>query len=313
MNKLRQTRWLEWPTLALFFSTYLLFAIATIYAQYLPSFAIIVILAILLTIHSSLQHETIHILEPQWPVLSILLASPALGMVVPYSRFRDLHLAHHINEQLTDPFDDPETGYYEATFWMRFPNHIKIILQFNNTLLGRILIGPLIGTITFIQSDLNLIFQGNKQVFYGWLRFIPALMIVLLWLYYFGTVQVWEYAIAAYSALSILKIRTFIEHRAHSITNARSVIVSDRGILSILFLNNNFHAVHHSHPSVPWYNLPSMFKLNKNKFLTSNDNYYYKNYFTVFKKYLLVKKEKLVHPYWNLQNRTEPIRKEAGN
>ena len=47
--------------------------------------------------------------------------------------------------------------------------------------------------------------------------------------------------------------------------------------------------------------------------LTSNDNYYYKNYFTVFKKYLLVKKEKLVHPYWNLQNRTEPIRKEAGN
>ena len=56
-----------------------------------------------------------------------------------------------------------------------------------------------------------------------------------------------------------------------------------------------------------------MFKLNKNKFLTSNDNYYYKNYFTVFKKYLLVKKEKLVHPYWNLQNRTEPIRKEAGN
>ncbi|MDB4086006.1 fatty acid desaturase, partial [Amylibacter sp.] len=96
---------------------------------------------------------------------------------------------------------------------------------------------------------------------------------------------------------------------AHSMTNARSVIVGDRGILSILFLNNNFHAVHHSYPSVPWYDLPSMFQLNKDNFLTSNNNYYYKNYFTVFKKYLLVKKEKLVHPYWNLQNRTKPLEK----
>ena len=38
-----------------------------------------------------------------------------------------------------------------------------------------------------------------------------------------------------------------------------------------------------------------------------------KNYFIVFKKYLLVKKEKLIHPYWNLQNRANPIRQEESN
>ena len=78
-------------------------------------------------------------------------------------------------------------------------------------------------------------------------------------------------------------------------------------------LNNNYHVVHHSHPYIPWYNLPSVFELNKEKFLKSNDNYYYKNYFIVFKKYLLVKKEKLIHPYWNLQNRANPIRQEESN
>ena len=30
-------------------------------------------------------------------------------------------------------------------------------------------------------------------------------------------------------------------------------------------------------------------------------------------KYLLVKKEKLIHPYWNLQNRANPIRQEESN
>ena len=313
MSILRQKRWLEWPTLGLYFFTYFIYALTTIYAQYLPSALVIILLAVLLTLHSSLQHETIHILEPRWPILSILLAFPALGMAVPYSRFRDLHLAHHVNEQLTDPFDDPETGYYEITNWNKFPNFIKIILKFNNTLIGRIMIGPLVGMINFINSDLNFIIKGNKQVLYGWLLFVPALMIVLFWLYYFGSVKIWEYALAAYGALSILKIRTFIEHRAHELRSARSVIVNDRGILSLLFLNNNYHVVHHSHPYIPWYNLPSVFELNKKKFLKSNDNYYYKNYFIVFKKYLLVKKEKLIHPYWNLQNRANPIRQEESN
>ena len=80
MSILRQKRWLEWPTLGLYFFTYFIYALTTIYAQYLPSALVIILLAVLLTLHSSLQHETIHILEPRWPILSILLAFPALGM-----------------------------------------------------------------------------------------------------------------------------------------------------------------------------------------------------------------------------------------
>ena len=34
------------------------------------------------------------------------------------------------------------------------------------------------------------------------------------------------------------------------------MIIEDRGPLSLLFLNNNYHVIHHIHPRVPWYKLP---------------------------------------------------------
>ena len=299
----RQARWLEWPTFSLFLLTYFCFAAVTHFASNIPTIIVIGFLSILLTMHSSLQHETIHILEPKWPILSFVLATPALGMAVPYCRFRDLHLVHHINEQLTDPFDDPETGYLEPSVWDGLSGPIKVILLMNNVLIGRILLGPAIGIVAFIHQDIKLIIAGDNKALFGWLKFIPAISAVFLWLYFFGTVQVWHYALACYIALSILKIRTFIEHRAHELSQGRSVIVEDRGPLSILFLNNNFHAVHHTHPNIPWYNLPATFNNQKNNFLKHNDNYYFKNYFNVFKRYLLVKKEEVAHPIWNLQNR----------
>ena len=52
MSILRQKRWLEWPTLALYFFTYFIYALTTIYAQFLPSVLVIILLAVLLTLHS---------------------------------------------------------------------------------------------------------------------------------------------------------------------------------------------------------------------------------------------------------------------
>ena len=78
-----------------------------------------------------------------------------------------------------------------------------------------------------------------------------------LWLLAVGAMPVWAYLLAAYLGWSLLKIRTFLEHRAHEAARARTVIIEDRGPLALLFLNNNFHVVHHMHPGVPWYRLPA--------------------------------------------------------
>ena len=59
---------------------------------------------------------------------------------------------------------------------------------------------------------------------------------------------VWAYLLAAYLGWSLLKIRTYLEHRAHEAARARTVVIESRGPLALLFLNNNFHVVHHMHP-----------------------------------------------------------------
>ena len=55
------------------------------------------------------------VIRPARLWLNELLVGLPIGLVYPFRRFRALHLRHHADESLTDPFDDPES-YYRA-FW----------------------------------------------------------------------------------------------------------------------------------------------------------------------------------------------------
>tara|TARA_R110002096_G_scaffold7102_2_gene31458 strand:+ start:6152 stop:7108 length:957 start_codon:yes stop_codon:yes gene_type:complete len=306
MDLPRQSRAYEWPTLGLYALIYLGFAALTIFGASIPIIIVIPLLSMTIALHSSLQHETMHMLEPRWPIFGYLIGYPALGLAIPYDRFRDLHLAHHVNEILTDPYDDPESNYLADEVWVTLSPLVQLVLRFNNTLFGRIIIGPLVGQIAYVNAEIKAIRDGDKAVLWGWIKFVPAVMIVLIWLWSFGTLAIWVYALSCYFGLSILKIRTYIEHRAHEFAPGRSVIVEDRGLLALLFLNNNFHAVHHAHPSIAWYNLPAAFRAQRDKYLVQNKDYYFPNYRTVFAQFFRREKDAVAHPFWNLQNRTKP-------
>ena len=112
----------------------------------------------------------------------------------------------------------------------------------------------------------------------------------------YGAMPLWAYGIAAYGGLSVLKIRTFLEHQAHIRASGRTVIIEDRGPLSWLFLNNNLHAVHHAHPKLPWYRLPQAYRENRAHFLRRNHGYTYPSYGSVFRHYALKRKEPVPHP-----------------
>jgi fatty acid desaturase len=307
MDLPRQTRALEWPTLGLYALTYSAYAVLTIYAADLPTALVIIFLSMTLALHSSLQHETLHMLEPRWPVFGYLIGAPALGLAIPYDRFRDQHLAHHVNEIVTDPYDDPESNYLADEVWVTLSPFTQAVLRFNNTLIGRIIVGPLVGQVSFVGNDLSAIRAGDNATLWGWVRFIPAVAIVLLWLFAFASISPLTYFTSSYFALSILKVRTYIEHRAHEMAQGRSVIVEDRGPLALLFLNNNFHAVHHAHPNIPWYNLPAAFRAQRDKFLVQNNGYYFKNYLAVMRIFFCSEKDVVAHPLWNLQNRKNPL------
>ncbi|MGC1504351.1 MAG: fatty acid desaturase [Sulfitobacter sp.] len=256
-----------------------------------------VLLVLALTLHSSLSHEILHDGFFRSKRANNWLGMFQPGLFVPYLRFRALHLAHHRDADLTDPYDDPESAYLDPKVWAGLPRWQHHLLRFNNTLSGRITIGPVIGMAAFVRGDIRRISQGEHMVIWHWLAHLPG-VVVTVWLVSLSSVSLWVYLSACYAAMSVLRIRTFLEHRAHERSAARSVVIEDRGLLAFLFLNNNFHAVHHAHPHVPWYHLPALYHSRKDRFLQGNQGYIYRSYGQIIARYFLRAKDPVAHPLW---------------
>jgi fatty acid desaturase len=110
--------------------------------------------------------------------------------------------------------------------------------------------------------------------------------------------SIWAYLLACYAAMSVLKIRTFLEHRAHDHTSARTVIIEGQCPLSFLFLNNSFHLVHHMYPEVAWYRLPALYAQQRDRFLQRNQGYVYRSYGQIIRQFMFARKEPVAHPLW---------------
>ena len=284
-----QTRW---PTLALILGCYGAWGAVLFLA---PSAVALILLIPVIALQSSLQHEVLHGHPFANRTLSEALVMGSLNLAIPYIRFRDTHLAHHTDASLTDPYDDPESNYLDPKVWARQPLICRAILRANNTLLGRMLIGPALGQVTFMASDLRQI--RAPGVAFGWaVHVVTAIPIVALVMV--SPTPLWVYGVACYGALSVLKIRTFLEHQAHVRARGRTAIVEDRGPLAFLFLNNNLHVVHHMHPRVPWYQLPHVYAANREKYLRCNDGYRVTSYAQVFRQHLVRAKDPVAHPLY---------------
>lgn len=288
-------REIEWPTLALVVLCYAVWMLATtvLYAAFAPLGFVFLVLAI--TLHSSLQHEMLHGHPFRLTALNEALVFFPIGVAYPYGRFRDLHLAHHQDEFLTDPYDDPESNFLDPKVWVALPLWKRAMLRANNTLLGRMLIGPALSVVALVRCDTRAILGGDRAILRDWLLHFAGMVPVVLWLRS-AEVPWWLYLIAAYLGLAILKIRTFLEHRAHEIARGRSVVVEDRGILAFLFLNNNLHIVHHTKPKVAWYRLPALYAENREDYLRRNDGYRYRSYGEIFRLYFFHAKDPVPHP-----------------
>ncbi len=256
-----------------------------------------VLLVLALTLHSSLAHEILHGHPFGHTQAETLLGLWQPGLFVPYLRFKRTHLAHHRDANLTDPYDDPESNYLDPAVWNGLAGWQRQVLQINNTLAGRIVIGPLIGMFMFWRGDLAAIRRGAPHVARDWLAHLPG-VVLTLWLVGLSDMSVWLYLLACYCALSVLRIRTFLEHQAHARVSGRTVIIEDRGLLAFLFLNNSLHVVHHMHPDVPWYRLWPLYRAQRERYVTRNGGYVYASYGEVFRRYLWRCKDDVPHPLW---------------
>ena len=296
VKKVKQTRRLEWPTLGMMLACYAVWGIGvSLWSTSAP--LSIALTAVAIAQHSSLQHEVLHghPFRNQW--LNEALVFPALSVFISYLRFKDTHLQHHFDPTLTDPYDDPESNYMEPAVWAQWPLLIQILCRVNNTLAGGVVLGALLGTARFLWQDAQRIARGEARIWQSYGLHLGGVALALGVVSMLG-MPIWAYLIAAYLAASLLKIRTFLEHRAHEFSRARTAIVEDRGPLSYLFLNNNFHAVHHCMPNLAWYDLPRIYADKIEFFQRRNEAYVYRSYGQIFLRYLFRAKDPVPHPVW---------------
>ena len=297
---------IEWPTVLLIALCYAAWAALVFFAFPLYPLLSLLALGVVLALQSSLMHEASHGHPTRKGWLNEALVGLPIGLVYPFRRFRALHLRHHADERLTDPFDDPES-YYRA-FWQheQLSPVMKTLLGINNTMLGRIVLGPLLGNAIFVTSEIKLILDGDQAVRKAWLLHGVGLAVVVPLIVFASAMPLWLYVLVpVWLGQAIIQIRTFAEHQWSERPDGRTIII-ERSPLAFFFLNNNLHLVHHKTPTVAWYKLPRLFRERRDEWVRMNGGYVYPNYFALLKDYAFKAKEPVAHPF--LRRAPEPGR-----
>ena len=292
------TRTFEWPTLLAGAALYLAFGLLTWNYDALAWWIVLPLGGYLVAWHGSLQHEAVHGHPTRWRWLNEAFIFPSLWLWMPYRSYRTLHLTHHRNDHLTDPLEDPESYYVTATRWARMGPIRRALLRANNSLFGRLVIGPWIATFGYWADELRgLGTDGDRPDGRAWIIHLLGCALVLAWVVGVCGIPLWQYVLLfVYPGLSLTLLRSFLEHRARDDINERTVIVEAEAPLALLFLNNNLHAVHHEHPGASWYLLPAIYRTDRQRLLRENGGYAFKGYRDVFRRYFLRAKEPVVHP-----------------
>ena len=294
------SRHIEWPTTALAFAIYALWLSATFFYRDLPWWSLTALGAWVIAWQLNLQHETIHGHPTRNRRVNEAIGCWPLSLWLPYAIYRSTHLAHHRDENLTDPFDDPESYYWTEAGWGGLGPVWRAIAHAQTTLLGRVIIGPafLIGRfVTELARDAWLNKRGARRILVRHLVFCAP---VLIWAIGVCGMPLWVYlACFVYPGAGLAMVRSFAEHRAMPEAERRTAIVEKAWILGPLFLFNNLHAAHHLRHRLPWYQLPKFYRLNRAALIERNGGLVYRGYFDVVRRYLLRPHDSPIHPGWD--------------
>jgi fatty acid desaturase len=283
---------IEIPTLALTAVIYGSWLALTWSWTDLPLWLSLPAAAWLLAWHNSLQHEAVHGHPTGRPALDAAIAGVPLGLWLPFPIYRATHLAHHGTAFLTDPFDDPESYYVDGEAWRRMSPARRWVLGAMQTAAGRMILGPPVVVLRFLASEARLVARGDLARIRIWAVHAAASAAVLAWVVGVCGIPVWLYVAGlVYPGLALTLLRSFIEHRPAGEQVARSALVEAGPLMSLLYLNNNLHALHHAAPQIAWYQLPSVYRETRDALLRRNGGFRYAGYLEVLCRFALRAKD----------------------
>ena len=287
----------EWPTVALAFAIYGGWMLLTSTQGSLPWWLLLPAGAWFTAWHMSLQHEVLHGHPTRWARLNDLIGMVPLSLWLPYARYREDHLGHHRDANLTDPVDDPESYYVTRGEFLRRGPVGRALLAVCNTLAGRVLLGPARGIAGFLGSEAHALCQRPAATLRVWGPHLVGVAAILLWLRFACHMSLLRYlACFVYPGYALALVRSFAEHRAAEEHRHRTAIVENTPLMGLLFLHNNLHVVHHLRPSMAWYRIPVFYRARRERLVRLNGGLLYDGYLDVARRFLLRRHHEAAHP-----------------
>jgi fatty acid desaturase len=298
MRWLMQTfRRYDGPTWIVALVLYSAWILLMVFNARLPWWVIMPVGAYLLAWHFSLQHEAIHSFRgvPAW--LRFAVVYPPLGLWFPYPLYRKSHTTHHRDIHLTIPGVDTESYYVRQADWARMGGFQRGLLTFNQTMAGRLLIGPILRLWILINKETHRVRQGDFSHLPHWAAHAAAVAVLFWFISGVCGFPWWQYCLlVAYPGLSLSLLRAFTEHRAAEDSQERTASVESNVLFGLLYLYNNLHVAHHLKPAMPWYDIPRFYRDNRTELLAANGQFVYKGYAQLARSYFLIPVFSPVHP-----------------
>jgi len=287
----------EWPTWLVVLAVYGGWAGLVLGYRSLPLWLTWPALVVVVAWFMSLQHELLHGHPTRNKAFNRLLGLFPMSAWYPYDVYRDSHLAHHRDELLTTPGIDPESNYVHPDVYARMNLWQRFRVWALRTVVGRFLVGPGV-TIPAVWKDIVTGVRGRGWVCVRtWVVHIGLLALMLWWLDKAAGIDPWWYLFGvAYPALGLAMLRSFNEHRPAAIPTQRIVVNEAAWPWQLLFLNNNFHSVHHDLPGLAWYRIPAAYRANRDAYLAGNGHYLMPGYGHVIARYALRPVDSPIHP-----------------
>jgi fatty acid desaturase len=285
------------PTLLVAVAIYASWVLLLWFHQSIPWYVMAPVAGYIVQWHFSLQHEAIHSFRglPKW--LRTAIVWPPIGGWFPFELYRRSHSQHHRNTHLTFPGEDTETYYHEEEDWEDYGPLWHWLYTVNQTLLGRVLLGPFLRTPRLYANEIRKIARKDYSNVWIWIRhFIGVGLIFVLVSQVFG-MPIWQYLIEfIYTGMMFGMVRTFIEHRWGERPSERTAVVESNWLFGLLFLWNNLHAVHHTFPTLAWYRVPRVWREYRARIIEHNGGYVFRGYAEIARRWLLQPVFMPVHP-----------------
>ena len=287
----------QWRTWAILVTVYGGWLALTWHAAALPWWAVLLAGGWLTAWHGSLQHEAIHGYPARSPRLNAALVWLPLGLWMPYELYRETHLRHHAAAHLTDPATDPESFYVSPDDWARMGRLRRAVHHVNQTLAGRLLAGPALIAGRFWLEEARRLLRGDLAHGGVWGRHLAGVALVLAWTAGVCELSVLGYvAMFAWPGLSLTLLRSFAEHETSTEEVRRTAIVTGGPLSSLLYLNNNLHAVHHAFPALPWHEIPAALRAQAERFTAPDGPPFHRSYAAIARRHLFRPRDHPVHP-----------------